>query len=461
MNQKMSISRRTYLKTFAGLSVGAMTQFSGLLRNVWEASASEPPKLRLIVITQPHANTKYWAPRMPGGGLATNNQTGWTLDFDPGVTDLKPMEKHKDSLVVIDGLDFYCTYKPGSTGSLGHQSSVGAISGTDLKTVDDRTARGPSIDIALASYLKVEPKVFRFYAGMNSWDAAGNAYGAVGVPYDNFTAVAKAYTELFSTLTGGAKPDPKAAARLAAERSVLKYLNDDARTLRSRLAPAEQMKLDQHLDTLSLIEQNLVPQAGGVGCTKPAQPPGPDDDRSVDEIARYSFVNTFIATLFACNMTRVATFHMNSQTMPWLALNGTPLSPEECGDVHNNIVHLMKSSDDTSIRKNALIHSFYATQVSALCDLLKTIDDGNGKTVYDNTIILWTNELGDPVNHLPYNVPFVLAGGGGTYAKGRYLNYGGDNKEPHNGLLVSVLNQFGMNVSTFGDTSFTGGLAGL
>ena len=457
----LSISRRTYLKLFAGLSAGAMTQFSGLFRNVWSASAQAPSRLRLLVITQPHANTKYWAPRMPGGGLAQHDDTGWTLDFDSGVTDLKPMEKHKDSLVIVDGLDFYCTFKPGSTGSLGHQSSIGAISGTDLKSVDDRSARGPSLDIALATYLKVEPKVFRFYAGMNSWDAAGNAYGAVGVPYENFTAVAKAYPELFSSLSSAGMPDPKAAARLAAERSVLEYLNDDAKRLRNRLASAEKMKLDQHLDALSLMEQKLAPQAAGLACSPPEAPPGPDDDRNIAEQDRYAIVNQFIATLFACDMTRVAAFHMNSQGMDWLSLNGTPLTADERGDVHNNIAHMMKGDDDTSIRKVALVHAFYAAQVSALCDLLKSIDDGDGKTVYDNTIILWTNELGDPVNHLPYNVPFVLAGGGGAYRKGRYLSYGSENSNPHNGLLVSVLNQFDMNLSTFGDPAFTGELKGL
>lgn len=110
---------------------------------------------------------------------------------------------------------------------------------------------------------------------------------------------------------------------------------------------------------------------------------------------------------------------------------------------------------------NTTSHNWYASQVCALCDLLKTIDDGDGKSVYDNTIILWTNELGDPVNHTPYNVPFVLAGGGGAYKKGRYLSYGTEKTNPHNGLLVSVCNQFGMNVSTFGDTAFTGELTGL
>jgi hypothetical protein len=58
-------------------------------------------------------------------------------------------------------------------------------------------------------------------------------------------------------------------------------------------------------------------------------------------------------------------------------------------------------------------------------------------------------------------VPFVLAGGGGSYAKGRYLSYGTGNTNPHNGLLVSILNEFGMNLSSFGDTSFTGGLKDL
>ena len=466
--KKMSISRRAYLRTFAGLSAAATAQFSGLLRGAWVASAADLNPLRLLLITQPHANTKYWAPRMRDGSLAEHNQTGWTLDFDPGVTDLKPMEKHKDSMVVVDGLDFYCTFKPGATGTLGHNSSVGATTGNDLRSTTDLNPKSASIDIALASYLQVEPKVFGFYAAMSSYDSAGNTYGVVGVPYGNFTAVAKAYPELFRTLSGGGGPDPKAAARLAAEKSVLNYLNAEAKTLRGRLASPEKAKLDQHLYTLSLMEQQLAPSMVGVSCSKPTAPPGPDDDRNVAEIDRYGFVNRFIATLFACNMTRVATFHMNSQSMDWLTLNGSPLSAEETGDVHNNIAHMMKDSDDASIRKVSLVHNFYAAQVSALCDLLKSIDDGNGRSAYDNTIILWTNELGDPVQHLPYNVPFVLAGGGGTYEKGRYLKYGGardphaeNNSNAHNALLVSVLNQFGMNVSSFGDMALTGELKGI
>jgi len=467
--KKMSISRRAFLRTFGGLSAGAMAQFSGLLRGAWLADAAELNPLRLVVVTQPHANTKYWTPRMPDGSLAQHNGSGWTLDFDPGVTDMKPMEKHKDSMVVVEGLDFYSCFKPGSTGTLGHNSSIAATTGSDLKSADNLSPTGASLDIALASYLKCDPKVFGLYAAMSSYDSAGNTYGVVGPPgYANFTQCGVAYKQLFSTLSDGSMPDSKATARLAAQKSVLDYLNADAKTLRGRLASPERAKLDQHLDTLSLMEQKLAPAMGGVSCSKPQQPPAPDDDRNVPEQELYGYINNFIATLFACNMSRVATFHMNSQGMDWLTLDGSPLADEERKDVHNNIAHMMKDGDDASIRNVSLVHNFYASQVAALCDLLKSVDDGNGKTAYDNTIILWTNELGDPVQHLPYNVPFVLAGGGGTWAKGRYLKYGGapdphteKNTNAHNQLLLSVLNQFGMNLSSFGDPSLTGELPDL
>jgi hypothetical protein len=469
--KKMSISRRSFVKLFAGLSAGATAQLTGLFRGAWVASAADMNPLRLIVITQPHANTKYWVPRMPDGSLAAHNSTGWTLAYDTKPTDLQPMEKHKDSLVIIDGLDFYCLNKPGASGISGHDANFATLTGTDAKSTVNTTPQGPSIDIALADFLNVKPKVFRFYEAQNSWDHSGDAFGAVTPLFSNDTSVVQAYNSLFSTLSSGTSPDPKAAARLAAQRSVLNYLNDETKSIRNRLAPAEKIKLDQHLDTLSLIEKDLMPSTPGVSCSKPTQPSGPDDDRAylTSDYERYPFINAYIATLFACNMTRVAAFHMNSQEMDWLSYNGVPLDP----DTHNNVIHKMDLKNDDSIRRNAVVHNWYASQVSALCDMLKTVDDGNGKTAYDNTIIVWTNGLGDPVNHLPYDVPFVLAGGGGKWAKGRYLNYGNskratptepgttDDTNPHNGVLVSVLNEFGMNISSFGDPAFTGGLTGL
>jgi hypothetical protein len=103
--------------------------------------------------------------------------------------------------------------------------------------------------------------------------------------------------------------------------------------------------------------------------------------------------------------------------------------------------------------------------VAYFIGLLKGIPEGNG-TVYDNTIILWSNELGDPARHMNNNLPFVVAGGGGTFPKGRYLKFStgteyADTQAPHGQLLTSLVNQYGMNMTAYGDPLYPGELPGF
>ena len=57
-------------------------------------------------------------------------------------------------------------------------------------------------------------------------------------------------------------------------------------------------------------------------------------------------------------------------------------------------------------------------------------------------------------------MPFILAGkAGGKLQTKRWLKFQG---QPHNNLLVSILNLFGIEQSTFGNASYcTGSLSGL
>jgi hypothetical protein len=64
------------------------------------------------------------------------------------------------------------------------------------------------------------------------------------------------------------------------------------------------------------------------------------------------------------------------------------------------------------------------------------------------------------------NLPYVLAGGGGSYKKGRFLQLGyaaeyRDPQNPNNVLLTSIANQFGMDMPCFGDSRFPGELSGF
>src|SRR6185369_12086984 len=148
---------------------------------------------------------------------------------------------------------------------------------------------------------------------------------------------------------------------------------------------------------------------------------------------------------------RVANLMMDiGQTMPWLDIGGAK--------IHDDIAHGYRPEDAASGRLLSRVQRWYATQVASFIDRLKAIPEGNG-TVYDNTITLWVNELGDPARHMNNNLPFVLAGGGGTYKKGRFLQYGiaseyRDPQDPHTRLLTSLARQYGGTMAAFGDPAY-------
>jgi len=450
---KLGVSRRTFLKTFAGLSAAA--PFQGLLA---DAFAQAPPTYpRFVVLGSPHGCAPdLWRPRAPAGGPA--NSTGWTLDYDPDAS-LGPLEKHKDSLVVIEGLDLTCNYDQPIIYTGHNGGAVAPLTGQHARApegADSMRTTGPSIDHAIAKQLKVAPFLFfpLGYAGSNLAITFDDAGERVPNEYDLRSSFDKWFGPFNVPATA---PDPKALARQQADQSVLNFLNADAKRLRTRLAGPEQLKMDAFVDSVNLLEQKI----GGGGpplasCQKPAAP-----GTAVAFPALIQTMLDFTSELLACNLTRVATVGIDpagSGKMPWLP---------QLGDVfiHNDIAHGYRPDDPVSGRKLSIVQRWYAQQVAYFIERLKAIPEGNG-TVYDNTIILWSNELGDPARHMNNNLPFVIAGGGGTLKRGRYLPFGTgaeykSPQDPHGKLLTSLANQFGMNTNAFGDPRYTGELPGL
>jgi hypothetical protein len=454
---KYTVSRRALLKTFAGL--GAATPFfTGMLRDAFAQSAPKYP--RFVVLNSPHGcATDLWRPRAAGGGAAA--ETGWTLDYDPD-SSLGPLEAHKDSLVILEGLDLQCNFDMGGA-FLGHNGgAVAPLTGRHARAsegADSMRTTGPSIDYFLAKSLQVEPFLFNptGYSGSN----AAVTFDAAGERVANEYELPSSFKKWFGSFTGGSTTtvDPKLAARKKADMAALDYLNGEATKLRTRLAGPERIKLDGQLDGLNLIRQkiNTGPMAPTASCSKPSQPPPPDYGPNM-----INLVLQFTAQLLACNLTRVATVGIdpvNSGKMPWLGGTLGTLA------VHNDIAHAYRPDDATSVRNLSKVHRWYGQQVAAFIAMLKAIPEGNG-TVYDNTIILWSNELGDPARHMNNNIPLVLAGGGGAWKKGRYLAYSTgseykDAPEANTRLLTTLANQYGANTTCFGDTRYPGELPRL
>jgi hypothetical protein len=440
------ISRRALLSTFSGLAAAPF--FKGLLG---EAIAEESPALpRFIVLSNPHGGpAALWRPRAPSGGAA--GETGFVLDYDPDAA-LGPLEPHKDSLVVIEGLDLTVNYTELDPILTGHNGGcVAPLTGRHARIGEENSVRcdGPSIDHVVARALGTSPFYFKplgyaGYTGAISYDDAGEQ---ISNEYD----LRDAYKKWFGSFSAPSD-DPAANARSAADLGVVSFLKDDANRLRSRLAGTERLKVEAQFDALNLLEKRLQSSAT-VGCEKP---PSAAEDYLEESYLRT--VMDFGVELMACGLSRAMTVTLDiGQTMPWVGLGDAKM--------HDDIAHGYRPDDADSVRNLAKMQRWYAEQVVHLVERLKAAPEGNG-TLYDNTIILWTNELGDPARHMNNNVPYVIAGGGGAHKKGRFIQLGhgleyADEQNPNNALLTSIANLYGLDLAGFGDAKFPGELSGF
>jgi hypothetical protein len=156
---------------------------------------------------------------------------------------------------------------------------------------------------------------------------------------------------------------------------------------------------------------------------------------------------------FACDQTRLAHLMWNGetsqQTFPFLGIN----------DPHHSMSH-QSDSDKATHDKLVKVNTWYASQIAYLLEKMDGVIEANGKTMLDNSLVVWTNGLGKGNNHTRKNIPFVLAGGaGGYFPTGRFLQF----NNAHNDLLLSILHAAGLkDETTFGDPAFCKGpLPGL
>jgi len=103
---------------------------------------------------------------------------------------------------------------------------------------------------------------------------------------------------------------------------------------------------------------------------------------------------------------------------------------------------------EDSQKKLVKINQWFAGEMNyLLARLAETPDPGTDQSLLDNTLVVWTNELGKGNSHTLQNIPFLMVGGADGFQMGRYLKL--DN-QPHNRLWLQLAHAFGHNIKTFG-----------
>jgi len=434
---RLSFSRRAFL---TGLGAAALAPYLPLLN----ASGQEAlyPK-RLLLFFTPHGTIKQmWKP------------TGTERDFTLSRL-LMPLERHKSKICVLSGLNMQ------DVGVGAPHTKGPPLIWTGSRLLDDGTftredgSGGPtygwnssaSVDQVIAQAIGESTAYRSLEFGVrcgSSFPSNRISYTAARQPLQPATDPWQQFDRLF-----GMRSETVNEERLQA----MKIARAELNTIAPRIASADRLKIDAHLDALDNLQRRL--EAHAVLCTGPTLPPA-GDPGSLDQTPVVLDAQIeLIAASLACDLTRVASLQYtlgenDNQGYPWLGI----------ADGHHNLTH-SADSDTASWEKVAQIREWYAEKFALLLDKLDAIPEGEG-TLLDNCLVVWASELGIGNTHSFKSTPFVVAGGAaGAIETGRYLEY--DELTDHNRLLVSMCRAMGLDdVETFGDTDQgSGPLAGL
>jgi hypothetical protein len=98
------------------------------------------------------------------------------------------------------------------------------------------------------------------------------------------------------------------------------------------------------------------------------------------------------------------------------------------------------------------IGAWEVEQFAYLARQLKGMQEPNGSSVLDNSLLFFSSEIEDGDSHSHDNMPILVAGkAGGRVAGGRHLRFSGAPSVAN--LFVSMTDALGAPVSSFGDST--------
>lgn len=480
------MNRRMVLRG-AGVAL-ALPWLESLAPRAASAQVSAAPK-RFLPIFFPNGAAEFWRPSTVGKGNA------WQLS-----PILQPFESLKQKLIVLSNLENYTPFKQyaseaqlfGSHGQSGGAWLTCADAETARTKNNTKVANGISVDQLIAqdpAYEKLT-KIPSLQLGISTCESYcdGPDYcpNSRSISWKSDTsptykevdpgAVFDAIVSANGTAMPGT-PDPEADKRRALGKSVLDAVLTSASSVRDRLGSADQRTLDQFMDSVRSVEKSTSEVSGGLhnqSCTIGARPTLKAQPKLIysnvkDPAAMFypyskeehaNVMNDLIVMALQCDVTRVISYMLEDErsefvyshvpTRAFTATGSAPGTGGTCGEYHAS-----QHAGDTN-NTYASINWWQSTKVAALAQRLDAIDDGDGKTLLDNTVMLYGSGMHGG-NHRSNQLPLLLIGGGsGTLETDQHVDFpatiGSD--RPLRDLYFTLLQKtFGLPVTGFGEHS--------
>ena len=357
---------------------------------------------------------------------------------------LKPLKPLRDDFTVFSGLDHGVNAQGGHGGVHAYLSGVLSKNSAGMPeaniSIDQKAAqlvgaqtRYPSLQLASGN----DPN------NMISWSASGVAIPPV-------SKVDTIYNLLFQKVDPSLRDQTQ--ANLAARTSILDLVKTDADYLKRKVGVRDRQKIDRYFDSVRAVEKRLVQSSQWLNKPKPVVDYTlPAGANTLDFVHRVPLYYDLMSLALQTDSTRVITLA--------LADIGANYGGFAISRGYHQLTHHGKVPE--YITELSVIEQFHMQQFARFLAQLKSVDEPNGQSLLDNSMVLFGSGMGNASSHSNRNLPLILAGGG--FRHGEHKSYFRDEAEreatPAGNLFVSMLQRFGLEVDQFGTANST--LTGL
>ena len=252
----------------------------------------------------------------------------------------------------------------------------------------------------------------------------------------------------------------------ASNRPVMDAVLDEVKALRSVTSRADQYRLDEYFESIRALERRIEfselrsqEMKDDHTLTDTLSAPEPGIPSNHEEYVR--LMMDLIVAAFQSNATRVVSFMLDHgqsnryfNFIPGVQGTWHALShyKNASGKTEDDDGVTSWSSPEEKHRMYAEVIRWHHHQVAYLLGRLSDIREPDGRTLLDNSTILYGATLGDGNEHDPHDLPTLIAGrGGNTIKSGRVLDF----TEPTDlsNLHLALLQRAGVPIGSFGNST--------
>jgi hypothetical protein len=384
---------------------------------------------------------KDWKPAETGSGFAFSRI-------------LKPLEAHREDLLVLSGLDHHNAEALGDGG--GDHARAGACYLTGVhpkKTAGADIHSGISVDQIAAQKLGSATRLSSLELGCEDSRTVGVCDSGYSCAYTNSISWRAPQMPMppetnprivFERLFGDQdfNLDPETRARRAVQRkSILDVVNARTKRLAQDLGPADRRKMDEYLTGIREIERRI-----GMA-EKDQRQFRPDIEKPAGvPVAFADYVKLMFdlqVMAFQADLTRVSTL-----------IYGREASVRTYGEIgvtdpHHPLSHHRNLPEN--IEKITKINTYHTSLFAYFLDKMKNTKEGDSNLL-DHSLVVYGGAICDGNSHSHKDLPVLVAGrGDGQIKPGRHIAY--EKGTPMTNLYLTLLERMNVPTEKLGDST--------